>query len=68
MSFSFKTVTAGAKFTVSSASFKTNNRGNRLSWINREILYLSAAYPGGNSQSPRQFSVYNDPDNVQTLN
>lgn len=68
MSFSFKTVTAGTKFTVSSASFKTNNRGNRLGWINREIVYLSAAYPGGNSQSPRQFSVYNDPDNVQTVN
>jgi len=66
MSFSFKTVTAGTKFTVYSASFKTNSRGNRQGWINREILYLSAAYPGGNSQSPRQFSVYSDPDNIQS--
>lgn len=68
MAFTFKTVTAGTKFTVWATSFKTNSRGNTNGWINREILYLSAAYPGGNSQSPRQFSLYNDPDHVQTVN
>lgn len=67
MSFSFKTVTAGTKFTVSSASFKTNSRGNRSGWISREILYLSAAYPGGNSQSPIQRATYTDPDSVQAV-
>jgi hypothetical protein len=51
----FKVTTSGSKITTYPFWF-SSSRGTRDIYLNAEYLYMSAAYPGGNSQNPRQYS------------